>query len=201
MAGCVTSRKSDAQDGRTAGRPPEMSDGRGGESARAYTVRLELVDEPGELLNALEPIAKNGGNLLSIHHERGSVTPRGRIPVEVDLEVVPDRFEDVVGGLQDAGVTVIEAGEERFSEALTIILVGHLVESGLSDTLERIEACPMATILDVALSAPRDTGDVSSARVRLAVDREQAEATLEAVRELASEKDLRVIEPQIEEAG
>lgn len=173
----------------------------GSDTVRAYTVRLELVDEPGELLNALEPIAANGGNLLSIYHERGSVTPRGRIPVEVDLEVVPDRFEDIVSGLRDAGVTVMQAGEERYSEAVTIILVGHLVETGLSDTLERLEACPNATVLDVELTAPRETTSVSSARVRLAVERETLDNTLGAVRELAAEKDLRVIEPQIEQGG
>lgn len=49
----------------------ESTDG----AVSAYTVRLELVDEPGELLRALEPIADNGGNLLSIFHERGSLTP------------------------------------------------------------------------------------------------------------------------------
>jgi hypothetical protein len=58
----------------------------GGERTQAHTVRLELVDEPGQLLAALGPIAENGGNLLSIFHERGNITPRGRIPVEVDLE-------------------------------------------------------------------------------------------------------------------
>ena len=172
-----------------------------GDTVRAYTVRLELVDEPGELLNALQPIADSGGNLLSIYHERGSVTPRGRIPVEVDLEVVPERFEDIVQGLRDAGVTVIEAGEERYSEALTIILVGHLVDTGLSDTLERIEACEHATILDVSLNTPQDTASVSSARVRLAVDLEAVDHTLEAVRTLAAEKELRVIEPQVAEGG
>jgi len=46
---------------------------------RAYTIRLELVDEPGELLRALDPIAEKGGNLLSIFHERWNVTPRGHI--------------------------------------------------------------------------------------------------------------------------
>ena len=64
-----------------------MSDAAG--EVRAHTVRLELVDEPGELLRALEPVAENGGNLLSIFHERGNVTPRGHIPVEVDLEATP----------------------------------------------------------------------------------------------------------------
>ena len=171
------------------------------ETARAYTVRLELVDEPGELLNALEPIAANGGNLLSIYHERGSMTPRGRIPVEVDLEAVPDRFDDIVSGLRDAGVTVMQAGEERYSEALSIILVGHLVDTDLSDTLSRLESSPNASVLDVALTAPQDTAAVSSARVRLAVERQSVEDTLAAVHELAEEKSLRVIEPLIDHGG
>lgn len=169
------------------------------ERARAYTVRLELVDEPGELLNALEPIAEHGGNLLSIYHERGSLTPRGRIPVEVDIECVPERFDEIVEGLRAAGVTVIEAGEERYSESITLILVGHLVETDLSDTITRLDDCPNATILDVDLATPSDRDDVSSARVRLAVDRAGLDETLDGVRTLAEEKDLGVIEPQVED--
>lgn len=167
--------------------------------SRAYTVRLELVDEPGELLNALEPIAAHGGNLLSIYHERGSLTPRGRIPVEVDLECVPDRFDDIVEALREAGVTVMEAGEERFSESVTLILVGHLVETDFSDTITRLDQCPNAHVRDVDLATPTDREDVSSARVRLAVSLDDIDETLAAVRRLAEEKDLRVIEPQISE--
>lgn len=170
----------------------------GSERARAYTVRLELVDEPGELLNALEPISNNGGNLLSIYHERGSLTPRGRIPVEVDVECVPERFDDIVAALRDAGITVIEAGEERYSESITLILVGHLVETDLSDTITQLEECPDATILDVELATPSDRDDVSSARVRLAVDRAELDETLSSVRALAEQKDFGVIEPQVE---
>src|SRR6056297_691568 len=100
----------------------------GGGRLRAYTVRLELVDEPGELLRTLEPIADNGGNLLSIFHERGSLTPRGHIPVEVDLECAPERFVQIIEALRDAGVTVIAADAERYGEAVTVLLVGDLVE-------------------------------------------------------------------------
>ena len=85
------------------------------DEVRSYTVRLELVDEPGALLNALEPIASNGGNLLSIFHERGNLTPRGHIPVEVDLEATPERFEGIVEALRAAGINVIQAGAERYS--------------------------------------------------------------------------------------
>jgi ACT domain-containing protein len=165
------------------------------DEVRAYTVRLELVDEPGELLRALEPIADNGGNLLSIFHERGNVTPRGHIPVEVDLEATPDRFDDIVDALREAGINVIQAGTDHYSESLTIVLTGHIVNTDLSNTLSRIQESTDATVTDLSLSAPDGTDDVSSARLRLATEEGSAGATLATVRSIAREKDLRVIEP------
>jgi len=167
-----------------------MSDPR----TQSYTVRLELSDEPGELLAALEPIADNGGNLLSIFHERGNVSPRGRIPVEVDLEATPERFETVVEALRETGVNVIQAGQERYSEEVTVLLVGHLVDTDLSDTLSQLRA-ENGAVSDVALSAPEGADGESSARVRLKTDQGAVEETLQAVRSVAAQKDLRVIEP------
>ncbi|SDQ33399.1 amino acid-binding protein [Natronobacterium texcoconense] len=164
---------------------------------RAYTVRLELVDEPGELLRALAPIADNGGNLLSIHHERGNITPRGHIPVEVDLECPPDRFDDVVEALRDAGVNVIQAGAEHYGEEISVVLVGQLVENGLSETLTRIEDEASAAVLDLSLAAPDGTDAVSSARVRLAIDSGRSEEALTAIRSIGDEKELTVVEPLI----
>ncbi|MDZ7731248.1 MAG: amino acid-binding protein [Natrialbaceae archaeon] len=174
-------------------RPAEEPESDGG--IQAYTVRLELVDEPGELLRALEPIADRGGNLLSIHHERGNMTPRGHIPVEVDIECPPDRFDDIVGGLRDAGINVIQAGAERYGEQLTVLLVGHLVETDLSDTIAAVETDADAAVIDLSLAAPEGMDAVSSARLRIAVDDGQAEPTLEAVRKIADGKDLIVVEP------
>ena len=165
------------------------------DDVRAYTVRLELVDEPGEFLRALEPIAENGGNLLSIFHERGNVTPRGHIPVEVDLEATPDRFDDIVEALREAGINVIQAGSRRYGESLTLVLSGHVVDTDLSDTLSRIHETTQATVTDLSLSAPEGTEDESSARLRLATEENERRATLSAIREMADQKDLRVIEP------
>ncbi|NHN48235.1 amino acid-binding protein [Halostella sp. JP-L12] len=170
----------------------EVADGSG---VRSYTVRLELVDEPGELLRALEPIAESGGNLLSIFHERGNLTPRGHIPVEVDIECPPDRFDDIVAALRDAGVNVIQAGAERYSEEVTVLLAGHIIDTDLSDSLNRIEECSGASVVDLSLSSPEGTDDVSSARIRLAVESGRTDEALSTVRTLADEKDLRVVEP------
>lgn len=165
---------------------------------RSYTVRLELVDEPGELLGALDPIADNGGNLLSIFHERGNLTPRGHIPVEVDLEATQAQFDVIVDSLREAGINVIQAGAERYSEELTVVLVGHLVETDLSDTLRRFSDCGGVSVADLSLSAPAGTDGPSSARLRLVASEGQSSDALTAVREVAEEKELRVIEPLTE---
>jgi ACT domain-containing protein len=170
------------------------------EELRAYTVRLELVDEPGELLRTLEPIAENGGNLLSIFHERGNLTPRGHIPVEVDVEATPDRFETIVEALREAGVNVVQAGSDRYSEELSVVLVGHLVDTDLSDTLSRIENGGSASIADVSLTGPDGTDEPSAARIRLVAAREGIDRALSTVRTVAGEKGLRVVEPLTEEA-
>ncbi|MFD1599507.1 amino acid-binding protein [Halobellus rarus] len=168
---------------------------------RAYTLRLELVDEPGELLRSLRPIADNGGNLLSIFHERGNVTPRGHIPVEVDVEATPARFENIIDGLRDAGINVIQAGTERYSEGLTVILSGHVIDTDLSDTLSRIQESANATVTDLSVAAPEGTSNVSSARIDIAAERGATEVVLEKIRDVAAEKDLRVVEPLTGAAG
>lgn len=178
-----------------------MSDDASATDVRAYTVRLELVDEPGELLRALEPIAENGANLLSIFHERGSITPRGHIPVEVDLECPPDRFDALVSDLKDAGVNVIKAGAEQYGEAVTVLLVGQVVEADLSETLSAIESKADASVTDLSLSAPGGPSDVSSARLRMATETGKAGAAVAAVREVAEGRDLRVVEPLTELEG
>lgn len=167
----------------------------GGRSPSTHTVRLELVDEPGRLLAALKPIGDNGGNLLSVHHERGAETPRGRVPVEVDVAATDDRFEAIVDALRAAGVNVMEAGTEEYAERLTILLFGHLVETDLSDTLTRIDGCPAASVADVSLATPQGTEDASSARLRLETRTGEAATALNAVRSIAEEKRLRVVEP------
>ena len=189
----------DAED--AAGEPDPADSGAspdGGHASTApstHTVRLELVDEPGQLLAALHPIADNGGNLLSIYHERGNKTPRGRIPVEVDFEATPERFEEIVDALRSEGVNVMQAGTERYAEEVTLLLFGHLIDTDLSDTLSRIEACESASVADVSLAAPQGTEEVSSARLRLEARAGETDAALAAVRELADEKELRVVEP------
>jgi ACT domain-containing protein len=53
-------------------------------------------------------------------------------------------------------------------------------------------------VTDLSLSAPRGTGDISSARLRLAARPGHMEDALAVVREIAAEKGLNVVEPLTE---
>jgi ACT domain-containing protein len=170
----------------------------GGERPQPHTIRLELIDEPGQLLAALRPIAENGGNLLSIFHERGNLTPRGRIPVEVDIECPPARFEAIVDALREEGVNVVQADADRYSEEVVLLLVGDLVETDLSDTVRRVEETTAASIADLSLSAPAERESASSARIRLAMREGRAEEVVALVRDVATDKGLDVVEPLME---
>ncbi|MFT4923640.1 MAG: ACT domain-containing protein [Haloarculaceae archaeon] len=92
-------------------------------------------------------------------------------------------------------MNVIQAGTERYGEELTVVLIGHIVETDLSNTLERIEQSSGASVRDLSLSTPEDRDGESSARVRVAAQRGETAEILATVRTVASEKDLQVIEP------
>ncbi|MFD1570683.1 amino acid-binding protein [Halorubrum laminariae] len=187
---------SDHRDGELAeGDAPEADGGHAATTPSTHTVRLELSDEPGQLLAALYPIADNGGNLLSIYHERGNKTPRGRIPVEVDFEATQERFDGIVDALRSEGVNVMQAGTERYAEEVTLLLFGHLIDTDLSDTLSQIEACESASVADVSLAAPQGTEESSSARLRVEARAGETETALAAVRDVAEGKELRLVEP------
>ena len=158
-----------------------------------HTIRLELADEPGELLSALQPIATNGGNLLSIFHERGHRTPRGRIPVEVDLSCPPDRFDVILDDLRAAGVNVVQADERQYADEVTVLLVGEALTADLSATLGRVDEDPAARVADVTLEAVAD--GPASARLRLQAREGRIDAALDTLRTVAADRAIRVIEP------
>jgi len=159
------------------------------------TMTLELSDKPGELLSALEPVADNGGNIVSVTHQRGEVTPRGTLPVEITFEIVEERLQDVLDSLQKMGIRVAKFGEEKFHESMTVVLVGHLVQTDVTDTIESVEA-EGVKIVDFSLAMPDETEETSSARLVVnATCQEKLEQAVETIDEVCERKDLVKMQP------
>jgi ACT-domain-containing protein, predicted allosteric regulator of homoserine dehydrogenase len=126
----------------------------GDAAPQAYTIRLELADEPGQLLAALAPIADAGGNLLSIFHERGNITPRGRIPVVVDLECPPERFTTLIERVRGAGVNIVEAGADRLTETVRLLITGPGVAADLDGIVTAVHAGEAWTLTGLEVRTP-----------------------------------------------
>ena len=91
-----------------------------------FALTLGVVDRPGQLLRALGPIAKSGGNIISILHDREKVT-EGYVPVSLVVDFPADEnFERAKRELEDLGVSVIKSEEIIEKADLTFLLIGKL---------------------------------------------------------------------------
>lgn len=87
---------------------------------------LGLADRPGQLFKALEPIAKNGGNIISIVHEREKITG-GYVPVSLVVDFsTRENFEKVKEESKRVGILIIKSGEIIEKSNITLILIGKL---------------------------------------------------------------------------
>ena len=156
---------------------------------------LELQDIPGQLLLALQPLKDNKANIISVVHHRERKTPRGMIPVRFVVEMDRSKLDVVKNQLKNSGITVVRAGEDRFIEAVSVVLVGHIINSDLGDTIRRIDSTGFAEVMDLALSMP-GIDEPSSAYLRIrATGKAEIQKSLTLLREIGAEKKLLVIEP------
>jgi ACT domain-containing protein len=164
-------------------------------NAMRLSMDLELQDVPGQLLLALQPFKDNKANIISVVHHRDRKTPRGMIPVRFVVEIDSSKIEIVKDKLKESGISVVRAGEDRLIEAISVVLVGHVLDSDLGDTVNRIDSTGYAEVMDLSLIM---TGidQPSSAYLKIrATGKAEIQKALSILREVGKEKKLLVIEP------
>ena len=156
---------------------------------------LELQDIPGQLLLALQPLRDSKANIISVVHHRDRKTPRGMIPVRFVVDLDRTKIDTVKAQLKESGISVVRAGEDRFIEAVSVVLVGHVLDSDLGDTINRIDSTGYAEVMDLSLSMT-GVDEPSSAFLKIqATGKAEIQKALSILREVGSEKKLLVIEP------
>ena len=132
-----------------------------------YDLTLGVFDRPGQLLKALEPIAKNGGNIISIIHDREKALS-GYVPVSLTVDFSHKRnFEKTKIELVESGISIIKSEEIIEKANMTFILIGKVDVRKITDI-----AGDGIRIVDLEVSAPSS----KEACIRVNV-----EATLESV--------------------
>jgi ACT domain-containing protein len=99
-----------------------------------FDMTLALVDRPGQLIKALEPIAKNGGNIISIIHEREKPA-EGFVPVSLVVDFSSKlKLRKAIEDLKGLDVGIIKAEEIVETARVTLILIGKMDLKKLVET-------------------------------------------------------------------
>jgi ACT domain-containing protein len=158
-------------------------------------MKLEMKDSPGQLVAAIKPISDVGGNIIAVIHQREPGPDSMMLNVQIVLELPEGKLENLVTLLQEQGVHIQRINEERLLYKRTVILIGHLMHTDLSDTVGQIDSTGFAEISELVMSMPA-VNERSSSRITIkAVSRGDMESALAILRRVASRKSLLLIEP------
>ena len=155
---------------------------------------MELEDVPGQLLQALEPVARFGGNIQSVMHQRERKTPLGRVPVMLIFEVSErSMLKRIFAAIRETGVRITQVGEQEGAVRTTVIMIGHIVHADIRNIIDRLSAIKGVMVSDLDLSVgPR--GQESSARMTIgAENEEQSNLAVSKLREMADRKRILLI--------
>ncbi|HHQ44638.1 MAG TPA: hypothetical protein ENN13_00695 [Candidatus Altiarchaeales archaeon] len=149
---------------------------------------LSLPDRPGMLLKAIEPISSCGGNILSLHHKRGS--GKGPVPVEVLFKVRDqESLELILKELKRQKISVKEArfeGRQYFKrKSISLLLIGHVIDRDIQGTIDALNGVGMVSDIDVRMADPDEE---SSVWMNIEVEERKLKTLEKALEKIVSEK-------------
>ncbi|MDF2954654.1 amino acid-binding protein [Candidatus Alkanophaga liquidiphilum] len=156
---------------------------------------IELKDVPGQLVSALIPISELGGNIISVLHHRDRKTQRGTIPVQVVFDVEESKLAALLQRLRERGITVVRVGAERLKEAVFVLLIGHIVRSGVKELINEVDGTGVAEVVELFLSMPAVEEKSAAALKIRAIGKMELERALDIVEGFAARCGILVVRP------
>jgi ACT domain-containing protein len=159
------------------------------------SMKLEMKDSPGQLVAALKPISDVGGNIIAVIHQREPEQDTDTLNVQIVLELPEGRLENLIALLKAQGVHIQRIGKERLLYKRTVIIIGHLMHTDLSDTVGQIDSTGFAEVSELSMSMP-SVNERSSSRITIkALSKKDMESALAILRKVSQQKSLLMIEP------
>ncbi len=159
------------------------------------TLIVELEDKPGQLIKVLEPISKMGGNIVGIVHQRGKRTPLNRVPVEISLKIESRKLDKLLESIRERGIIVRSFNEVRLTATTSVLLIGHIIHTDISDTITKIDVDGEAECIEMHVSMPEIAGPSTAVLTISASGYGKLEEALEKLREICRRKGLIMVEP------
>jgi len=153
---------------------------------------LALKDVPGSLLRALEPVSAHGGNIVSVLHSRGR---KELVEVKIVFRIADQESLNLIKrDLEKRGVQISEIrleGRQYYSKKIiSFILVGHVIDTDIRDTIDRINEIGLVSNIDVVMPSPEQR---SSVMMNVEVDNGKLKKLNSTIEKICREKDLLLI--------
>ncbi|MCL2116125.1 MAG: amino acid-binding protein [Methanobrevibacter sp.] len=152
---------------------------------------LELLDIPGQLVSVLEPISGLGTNLVTVIHQRDLKNEKGMIPVQLTLEGKQKYLNLVIEKLNEMGITILKIDGVVRKERLSTILIGHVIDTDIRDTMDKINELKGASVVDFEVKLAGESE--SSALIVIEADFGKKSTVFDTIQEIANKKDLLVV--------
>jgi len=153
---------------------------------------LYLKDVPGSLIRALEPISGHGGNIISVLHSRGkkelvSVQISFHVKDEFSLNLIKNSFKK-----KCIKISKIEVEGKRYysKKTLTFILIGHVIDRDIRDTIDRINTIGLVSDVDIIMPSPEKE---SSVMINVDVDARKVDKVIDLINKICEEKNFLMI--------
>ena len=153
---------------------------------------LELLDVPGQLLDALEPIGKLGANIVTVIHQRDVKTERGTIPVHLTLEGDEETLKRVLNTIEENDIQIIEVDGVVKKETITTILIGNIVDQDLKETVRELNSIEGVRVADLNLKMS-DNPENSASRIVIETDYGRKNELMQSIKEFGKSKGFIVI--------
>lgn len=153
---------------------------------------LEVMDVPGQLVSILTPVSDLGANIVTVIHRRDNKNDDGMIPVQLTLEGERENLNIVIEKFEEMNVTILEKDGIVNKERFTAILYGHMVDSDVRDTVDRINSIDGLLVADLKIKL--DGEEKSTSLVSVEFDSGLRDLAYNTLMEIAVEKDFLVID-------
>lgn len=160
------------------------------------SLRLELNDKPGQLLAAIKPVSDIGANIISIMHQRDAQRENWTLIVDIVVSMPENRLRQLIDALKNNEVAVIRVGTEHLTCTKTFILIGHILHTDLTDTINRIDKADIAEVTELHMIMPR-IQEPSTAKLTIkAAGEAEMEQACDILMQIAQEKKLLIIDEE-----
>lgn len=153
---------------------------------------LELLDVPGQLIDALEPIGRLGANIVTVIHQRDVKTERGTVLVQITIEGDKGTLDKVINTLLTQNVHIIEVDGVLRKENIITILIGNIVDKDVKDVLNRLSELESVKVVDFNLKMSDDP-QKSASKIIIESDYGKKKEIMKRIKEIGTSKGFLVI--------